>query len=211
VHFIKADLATESGVNTLATEARAHLGGVDVLINNAGGGELAKGGPGEISDQLWNDALQLNLMAAVRLDRALLPGMLEQGSGVIIHISSIGAVEVQSSYAHYGASKAALNSYSKSLATDVAPRGVRVNRIAPGLVETEGSAIANAQVAERLGIDKQSAREQIINGQMGGLPAGRPGRPEEVAALVAFLASDEASWIIGSEFRIDGGSVRYVS
>ncbi|GAA2793730.1 SDR family oxidoreductase [Crossiella cryophila] len=210
VRFVKADLSTESGVAGLAAEALEILGGVDVIVDNAGGAVPATSGIADLTEEHWHDAYQLNVMAAVRLDRALLPGMLERGSGVIIHISSIAALRAESSLVHYGAAKAALNAYSKSLATEVAPRGVRVNRIAPGLIKTEAVDSFVQHIQDTQGLDQEAALG-TLHELVGGIPAGREGKPADIANVVAFLASDQAEWIVGAEFRIDGGSVRQVS
>lgn len=206
VHFVKADVATESGVAALAEAALAHLGGVDVVVDNAGGAELGTGTIPELSDRHWEEAYQLNVMSAVRLDRALLPGMLERGSGSIIHISSIAAQLVQPPLTHYGAAKAALNAYSKALATEVAPRGVRVNRIAPGMIWTEAVQTFAQHIQDTQGMDGKAQIVELV----GGIPAGRVGTPEDIANAVAYLASDQAEWVVGAEFRIDGGSIRQV-
>jgi len=106
--------------------------------------------------------------------------------------------------AHYAAAKAALTNYAKALALELAPDGVRVNTVSPGLTMTSAVQSALAMMAKAHGVDAETAQQALI-GQLGGIPLGRPGHPAEIAELVAFLVSDRASWITGSDFAIDGG------
>ncbi len=183
------------------------LGGVDILVNNVGGSSAPGGGFAALTDEDWQDALDANLLAAVRLDRALLPGMLSQGAGVIVHISSIQRrLPLFEATLAYAAAKAALTTYSKGLSKEVGPKGVRVNTVAPGFIETTAAQALIVRLAEGGGVDQKAARQQLM-ASLGGIPIGRPGRPEEVAELVAFLVSDRAAAIHGSEYVIDGGTV----
>ncbi len=147
------------------------------------------------------------IVERLRVDRGLLPWMLEQGAGVIIHISSIQrTLPLYDSTLAYAAAKAALTNYSKGLSKEVGPKGIRVNTVAPGYTETKAAQGMVNEIAQRTGSSREVARQRIMDA-LGGIPLGRPNRPEEVAELVAFLASDRASAINGSEYVIDGGTI----
>ena len=205
--FVQADVSTTHGVATVVDRISRELGGVDILVSNVGGSSAPAGGFSALRDEDWQRALDANLLAAVRLDRALLPGMIERRSGVIIHISSIQRrMPLFEATLAYAAAKAALSTYSKGLANEVGPRGVRVNTVAPGFTETTAAGHLIARISEHDGIDQAAARQRLM-ASLGGIPIGRPSRPEEVAELVAFLVSERAASIHGSEYVIDGGSL----
>ena len=205
--FIKADLGTARGVQNVFDCIQQKWGGLEVLVNNVGGTETKPGGFEVLSDEDWQRILDINLLAAVRLDRAFLPGMLERKSGVVIHISSVQhRLPFSNSTLAYAAAKGALATYSKGLAKGVAPKGVRVTMISPGFIETSGAKGMIADISRGSGISEDAARQRIMD-MLGGIPIGRPGRPEEVAELVAFLASDRGAFISGADYIIDGGTM----
>ena len=207
VHLVAADLSTAAGCSAFASAALATLGGVDVIVHVVGGSSAPAGGFAVLDDDAWSQALDQNLMAAVRLDRALLPSMLRQGAGVIVHVTSIQhRMPLPESTTAYAAAKAALSTYSKSLSKEVAPHGVRVVRVSPGWVETDAAVAMAQRLAQQAGTDYEGGK-QIIMQSLGGIPLGRPARPQEVADLIAFLVSDKAAAITGSEYVIDGGTV----
>lgn len=173
----------------------------------AGGSSAPAGGFAVLDDDEWRKALDQNLFAAVRLDRALLPAMIERGSGVIIHITSIQRqLPLPDATIAYAAAKAALSNYSKALSKEVSPKGIRVIRVSPGWVETDGAVGLVKEIVRQNTTDYEDARK-IVMDSLGGIPLGRPAKPKEVADLVAFLASPRAASITGTEYVIDGGTV----
>jgi NAD(P)-dependent dehydrogenase (short-subunit alcohol dehydrogenase family) len=205
--FVAADLSTAVGTEQVVRTVRERLGGLDILVHNVGGSSAPGGGFAALTDDAWQDALNTNLLAAVRLDRGLLPLMLAQGAGVIIHISSIQRrLPLFEATLAYAAAKAALSTYSKGLSNEVGPKGVRVVSVAPGFTETTAASALIDRLAATADTDRQTARTQLMQ-SLGGIPLGRPAWPTEVAELVAFLASDRAASITGSEYVIDGGTI----
>ena len=207
VAYVAADISTAQGAAAVARAVLERWGGVDILVNVVGGSSAPGGGFAALDDRWWFDALNQNLMSAVRLDRALLPAMLAQGAGVIVHVSSIQRLlPLPESTTAYSAAKAALSTYSKALSKEVTPKGVRVLRVSPGWVETEASAALARRLAAQAGTDYEGGK-RIIMQSLGGIPLGRPAKPQEVADLIAFLVSPRAASISGSEHVIDGGTV----
>lgn len=205
--FVAADLSTPEGCQTLADAVRQRLGGLDIIVHMLGGSNAPAGGYAVLSDIEWAKELDLNLMPAVRLDRELLPDMVSQGSGVVIHVSSIQRVlPLPQATTAYAAAKAALSTYSKSLSKEVSPKSVRVVRVSPGWIETEATSGFLERLSGDLGGDVEAARQMVMD-SLGGIPIGRPAQPSEVASLIAFLASDRAGSITGTEYVIDGGTV----
>ncbi len=207
---VAADLATAECCTTVAEHVRSRLGGVDIVVHALGGSSAPAGGFAALDDEAWMKDLSLNLLPAVRLDRALLPLMLAQGAGVIVHVTSIQAQSpVFEATLGYAAAKAALANYSKGLSKEVSPRGIRVVRVSPGWTETEAAIALVKRLAQEAGSDYETARKGLMTA-IGGIPIGRPNKPSDVADLVAFVASPRASTITGTEIRIDGGSLPVV-
>ena len=207
VHYLTADLSTAEGAQDAAKSAHQQLGGIDILINVVGGSSAPAGGFAALDDSQWSKELDQNLMSAVRLDRALLPSMIAQRSGVVIHVTSIQRVlPLPDSTIAYAAAKAALSTYSKALSKEVTPKGIRVVRVAPGWIETEAAVALAQRLATQAGTDYEGGKQLIMKG-LGGIPLGRPAKPREVADLIAFLVSPRAASISGAEYVIDGGTV----
>ncbi|WP_175724188.1 SDR family oxidoreductase [Burkholderia ambifaria] len=205
--FVAADLTTVDGCDAVARAVTDHFGGVDIIVHVVGGSMAPGGGFAALGEDEWGQELNLNLLPAVRLDRALLPGMLAQGAGVVIHVTSIQReLPLPESTTAYAAAKAALSTYSKSLSKEVSPKGIRVVRVAPGWVETEASVALAERLALQAGTDYEGGKKIIMN-SLGGIPLGRPSQPIEVANLIAFLASPRAATITGTEYVIDGGTI----
>jgi NAD(P)-dependent dehydrogenase (short-subunit alcohol dehydrogenase family) len=205
--IITADVSTRAGIDRVIAATVGRVGGLDVLINSVGGSTAPAGGALALTDDDWQRALDLNLLAAVRLDRGFLPGMLAQGHGVIVHVSSIQrAMPLFEATLAYAGAKAALSNYSKGLSKEVGPRGIRVNSVAPGYTETEAAVGLVERLAAEAGTDAATARAGLVR-SLGAIALGRPARPDEIAELIAFLASDRASAITGSEYVSDGGTI----
>ncbi|MCF5938979.1 SDR family oxidoreductase [Xanthomonas perforans] len=209
VEYVQADLTTAEGGQAFATAALERLGGVDILAHVVGGSSSPAGGFAALTDEHWLAELNLNLLATVRLDRLLIPQMLERGSGVVVHITSIQSVlPLPESTTGYAAAKAALRTYSKSISKELGPKGVRVNAVSPGWIMTEATQDFLETLSKSGGTIEQ-ARQSVLDA-LGGIPIGRAAEPEEVADLIAYLAADRAAAIHGAEFVIDGGTIRTV-
>jgi NAD(P)-dependent dehydrogenase (short-subunit alcohol dehydrogenase family) len=201
-----ADVSTTEGCAIVVQAVRERLGSLDILVHVVGGSSAPAGGFAVLDDHEWHKALDQNLFAAVRLDRALVPAMIAQGSGVIIHITSIS--DNCRCRCHHGlcGGKGSTIELQQSPVKEVSPKGVRVVRVSPGWVETDGAVGLVEEIARQNGTDYAGAR-QIVMDSLGGIPLGRPAQPKEVADLVAFLASARAASITGTEYVIDGGTV----
>lgn len=202
---VPADLSRPEGPAGLFTQALERFGRIDVLVNNAGGSVPKRFL--DLEDQDWQDALDLNFLSTVRLNAKVVPHMAANGSGVIVNVSSTVAREPTRFVAPYAAAKAALANYSKTLADICAPLGVRVNCVLPGLIETSATARNAARSARATG--KSEAEIMAAMLEKNPIPVGRLGTPADVSALVAFLVSDEASFVVGTDVVIDGGAHHY--
>jgi len=195
--FVAGDVSTSEGVQTIAREALAVLGGLDILVNNAGGGRGFPAGTAAISDEEWQACFALNLFSAVRLTTALLPGLRESKAGAIVNISSTAATMPFPAFAHYCAAKAALDTYSRTLAVELAPSGIRVSVVSPGPVATPGGEQTRKALSDAMGVADDVFTDSV--------PLGRYGSGDDVAEVVALLTSDRGSWLTGGNIRVDGG------
>lgn len=207
VEFVQADLTTAEGGEAVAKAAIDRLGGVDVLAHVLGGSTTPGGGFVMLTDDYWLSELNLNLLATVRLDRLLIPQMIERGAGAVVHVTSIQSIlPLPDATTAYAAAKAALRTYSKSISKELGPKGVRVNTVSPGWIMTEGTDVFLKRLQEANGGSLEDARQLVLKG-LGGISIGRGADPIEVAEAIAFLASDRASSIHGAELVVDGGTV----
>ena len=209
VRAVSVDLSAPDGPQALVARAE-EFGGLDILVNNVGAVGVRLDGFASVTDEQWLSSLNLNFMAAVRTTRAALPLMLARGSGAIVTVSSVNAFLPDPGVIDYSAAKAALTNFSKALSKEVGPRGIRMNTVSPGPVETAlwlGPTGVAATVAKAAGVDAETAKTQVVASQ-GGFATGRFTRPDEVADLVLFLASTRSGNITGADFVIDGGLVK---
>lgn len=205
-HFIAGDLSDAAQTASVARKIQQQFGAIDILINNLGANLAPAGGFSVLTDEHWEQALQVNLLSSVRLDRSFLPDMLARKSGVIIHISSTsGMFPLWDTTMAYSSAKAALNAYSKALASEVSPQGVRVVTVSPGLNKTGAMSNFLEGLAASAGISVEQMTQKLLD-RVGGVPLGRMAEPSETAELVHFLVSPQASYITGANYAIDGGN-----
>ena len=209
VETVQGDVLDPAHANAAVSAAVQRFGTVHILVNNAGGaGKLLDFD--QLTDDDWNWAIEFNLMSAVRAVRAVLPVMRKQRWGQIINISSESAQQPDPAIQHYNASKAALSNFSKSMSKALAVDGIRVNTVSPAAVRSpQLSGVVENMAVER-GISTSAAETSILTEMRPNIVLKRFGTPEEVAAAVVFLASAGASFITGSDLRVDGGSVASV-
>jgi NAD(P)-dependent dehydrogenase (short-subunit alcohol dehydrogenase family) len=195
--FIAGDLGSAAGAQAIGAAALAALGGLDILVNNAGGTRVHLPNSEAISDAEWVDSLNLNFLSAVRLTYAVLPALRQGSSAAIINVSAGGLLPFGGPVAHYGAAKAALNSFTRSLAKELAPARIRVNIVTPGAVITPGGDEGREVLTKALGLTHEAFFARV--------PLGRAGRAAEVAEMIAFLVSPRGEWITGHNHYVDGG------
>lgn len=207
LYFIPSDLSKPEGADKVATEVLQKFGKLDILVNNLGSSETPGGGFAVLSNADWEQTIQTNLLAPVRLDKAFLPQMLESKSGVIIHIASIqGKLPLHDSTLPYAAAKAGLINYSKGLSKEVSSQGVRVLTVSPGGIMTDSAKRMMQRISESSNTSIEAATQNVMDA-LGGIPFGRFAQPEEVAEFVGFLVSPRAGYLTGSEYVIDGGTI----
>ncbi len=202
---VEVDMSAVDGGQRLADAALERFGQIDVLVNNAGAA-VVRDGFLDVSDESWLWTLGLNLLGYVRATRAVLPAMLERGSGVLLHVASEAGRMPNPRLPDYSVSKAGVLMLSKSLSREFTSHGVRSNAVSPGFIRTpiydRAGGILDALVAE-FGVEREEALHRYV--EINAIPMGRVGRPEEVAAVLAFLASDAAAFISGADVTVDGG------
>nr|MBN2277052.1 SDR family oxidoreductase [candidate division Zixibacteria bacterium] len=200
--FIAGDLSIQGRAEEIARKAIALLGGIDILVSNAGGPPAGKFP--QHDRETWDKATTLTLHSAIDLTRALLSGMKERGWGRIIYITSVAVRQPIDNLIISNTLRAGLTGFAKSLSNEMAAFGITVNTVLPGYTDTDRLKVLARTNAEVSGQDIDA----IYSGWTSSIPAGRVGRPEELAALIAFLASEKASYITGTAIPVDGGIVK---
>jgi NAD(P)-dependent dehydrogenase (short-subunit alcohol dehydrogenase family) len=191
--FIAGDVTTLDGVKAIADQALGALGSLDILVNNAGGSKAFLGGSETIPDEEWQGDFALNLFAAVRMTNALLPALRQSPAASIVNISSTAATIPFPFDVHYGAAKAALDYYSRTLAVELGSSGIRVNVVTPGPISTPNS----DELRKQFPISGDEWNQYV--------PLGHIGATEDIAEVVALLASPRGKFLTGVNYRVDGG------
>ena len=206
-HVIAADLTRAEEIEKVQKEVASRFGRLDILVNNLGG--VRKFTPfDQISDEEWMNIFELNFFTTMRMTRAFLPMMQKQQSGRVINISSEVGVQPEPLAQHYCAAKAAINNLTKSLSMAYGKQGILINAVSPAFIMTPEIEQILAKMAEKKSASFDDTVAELMSHQHRSKHAlTRPAKTEEVASLVVFLASDQASYINGSNFRVDGGSV----
>lgn len=205
VYGFAADLTKRLDVSQLVKQALDH-GGADMLAHLAG----ARGASGDfltLTDENWHETLDIDLLGAVRVCRAFIPGMLERGYGRIVLTASENALQPYIEESPYDAAKAGIVNLTKALSKAYGPRGVHVNVVSPAFIQTPMTDAMMAQRAKDQGTDVDEAVASFLREERPGITVGRRGTPQEVADVITFLCSDRASFVDGANWRVDGGSV----
>jgi 3-oxoacyl-[acyl-carrier protein] reductase len=210
VAAVAADVTKSDEAERLIDETVARFGTVDILVNNAGG-TGRRSSFHELSDEEWFEILDLNLISAVRLTRAVLPHMRRQRWGRIINVASESGTQPSTLKPHYNAAKAALINLTKSLSKACGEYGILVNAVSPATTVTPAVEDLIAEEARRKSIPLDEREAAYIRENKPDIVAGRLGKPEETAWVVAFLASERASFVTGANYRVDGGSVTSIN
>jgi NAD(P)-dependent dehydrogenase (short-subunit alcohol dehydrogenase family) len=196
---VRADLSQPGEPERVVAETIERHGRLDVLVNNVGYSEIRK--LEDVTDEVWQESFDLNLMSAVRATRAAVPRMRERGSGTIVNVSSTAAKRPSTGMPDYSVMKAALLSFSRLVADLYAKDGLRCNAVTPGPTATQ------AWLGEGGLADQQGERDEVLAKVAAGRPLGRLAEPEEIAAVVVFLCSPRASYVTGAAWSADGGTV----
>jgi NAD(P)-dependent dehydrogenase (short-subunit alcohol dehydrogenase family) len=196
---VRADLSEAGEPERVVQETLERHGRLDVLVNNVGYSEIRK--LEDVTDDIWQASFEINLMSAVRATRAALPGMRERGAGTIVNVSSTAAKRPSTGMPDYSVMKAALLSFSRLVADLYAKDGIRCNAVTPGPTAT-GAWLGEGGLA-----DQQGERDEVLAKVGAGRPLGRLARPDEIAAVIAFLCSPRASYVTGAAWSADGGTV----
>lgn len=206
---LRADVTRPGAAEVVAAAVRDE-GGLDILVQVAGGSSSPSGGFATMTDADWEAELTLNLLAAVRIDRALAPMLLARGRGVILHVGSIqGRMPLFDGTLGYAAAKAALRTYSKGLANELAPQGVRVNTVSPGGIQSASADGLAGRIAEAHGVGPEQGMRMLMD-SLGGIPDGRFAPADEIADVIGFLAADAGASVVGADITVDGGTVKAI-
>ncbi|MGI9175746.1 MAG: SDR family NAD(P)-dependent oxidoreductase [Rhodothermales bacterium] len=209
VRSVVADLTSQEG----ADKIRENAGGwhADILLH-AAGVTGAKGDPlQDITEEDWNHAWQTDFLSGVRVSKTFIPPMLEKGWGRVVFVTSENVAQPYPDEVVYNASKAATLSFAKGMSQVYAPKGVLVNCVAPAFIKTDMTDGMMEKRAEEKGVSVEEAVESFLEEERPHLVLERRGRPEEVAGVIAFLCSERASFVVGSNYRVDGGSVQAIN
>ena len=201
---VNADLAVAGEPERLIDETEARLGRVDVLVNNVG--VAYQRTFEEVTDAQWDELWHLNVMSYVRAIRAVLPGMKERGSGVIVNVSSTAGKRPSASMPDYSVTKAAVLSLSRLVADVYAKEGIRCNAVTPGPTATEAW-LGEGGLADQQAARTGKSRDEVLASVGGGRPLGRLAEPEEIASVIVFLCSERSSYVTGAAWSADGGTV----